>query len=84
MNSLGAPYQIRKIIKLIATKINLFSLTSVLVLTIPPVWKRAVAEFIDFFILFVLKMGTTYLAINHFRLLWVFLWLGLSVITQAH
>ena len=37
--------------------------------TIPPLWKRIVAEIIDFFILFVLKLVVTYIAVDWFSLI---------------
>ncbi|XP_073991497.1 protein FAM8A1 [Rhodnius prolixus] len=36
---------------------------------IPPFWKRIVAEFIDFLILFFLKLGVTYVAIDFFDII---------------
>jgi len=36
--------------------------------TIPPLWKRVVAEIIDFFILFILKLVITFVAVDWFSL----------------
>ena len=36
--------------------------------TIPPLWKRLVAEIIDFFILFILKLVITFVAVDWFSL----------------
>jgi len=37
--------------------------------SIPPLWKRIVAEIIDFFILFILKLVVTYIAVDWFSLI---------------
>jgi len=37
--------------------------------SIPPLWKRIVAEIIDFFILFILKLVATYIAVDWFSLI---------------
>jgi len=37
--------------------------------SIPPLWKRIVAEIIDFFILFILKLVVTYIAVDWFNLI---------------
>ena len=36
--------------------------------TLPPLWKRVVAEIIDFFILFILKLVITFVAVDWFSL----------------
>jgi hypothetical protein len=33
---------------------------------IPPLWKRFIAEFLDFFILFFLKLAVTFVAVDFF------------------
>ena len=35
------------------------------VFRIPSLWKRVLAEFIDFVILFIIKLGVTMLAVEH-------------------
>lgn len=36
---------------------------------IPPMWKRLIAEFLDFSILFILKLGVTFIAIDFFEII---------------
>lgn len=38
---------------------------------IPPLWKRLIAEAIDFLLLFVIKLAVTFAAVDAFDLLWV-------------
>lgn len=46
----------------------------------PPLWKRFVAEFLDFFFLFITKVIFTFIAVDYFDLMWVFIFSILNTV----
>ena len=47
----------------------MFQASEANIYTIPPIWKRIVAEILDFMILFVLKVMITFVAVDAFDLI---------------